>query len=133
MLKIARGDSAANSGMEEMPEALNPSVIAGIYRKVIQLREELAAVADQFSKSDLHADDYHMKAAVTSMGDAIANLKESRAMISSSQPLPKRPINPPPLTASERAVIFQNWERKRKSSEQQSPHMQRQKASKSQQ
>ena len=113
-----------------MSEAPNSSVITGIYGKAIQLREELAAVTDQLSKSELHADDRQMKAALISMDDAIEKLKESRAMCPNSQPLSKKQsIRTPPLTFTDRAVIFQSWERKRKNSAQQSSHTQQQKAS----
>ena len=116
--------------MDEMPEAPNSSVITGIYRRAIQLREELAAVTDQLSRSEQHADDHQMKAALISLDDAIAKLKESRAMSPNSQPLSKKqPVRTPPLTFTERAVIFQSWERKRKNSAQQSSLSQQQKAS----
>lgn len=132
-IEIAHGYSASYNCMDEMPEAPNSRVIAGLYRKAIQLREELAMVTDQLSKTEFRTDDCQVKAALKSMDDAIAKLKESRAICPNSQPLPKKqPISTPPLTLSERAVIFQSWDRKRKSSEQQSPPTQQQKASNSQ-
>ena len=112
-----------------MPEASNSSGITGIFRKAIQLREELAAVTDQLSKSELHVDDRQVKAALLSMDDAIAKLKESKEICPNSQHLSeKQPVRTPPLTFTERAVIFQSWERKRKNSAQQSSHIQQKKA-----
>ena len=108
--------------MVDIPEAPKPRMITGIYRKAIQLREELAVVTDQISKSDLHTDNNQMKAALKSMDDAIAKLKECREMEPSPLPLPKKqPISTTSLTLSERAVIFQSWERKRRKSEQHKP------------
>ena len=116
--------------MDEMPEASNSSVITGIYRKAIQLREELAAVTVQLSKSELHADDHQVKAALKSMDDAIAKLKESKEIYPTPQQLlEKQPVRIPSLTLTERAVLFQGWERKRKSSTQKSSHIQQKKAS----
>ena len=116
--------------MNEMSGASNTSVITGIYRKAIQLREELAVVTDQLSKSELHADDHQVKAALISMDDVIAKLKASKTMCPNFQPLPeKQPVRTPPLTLTERAVIFQSWERKRKNSAQQSSYIQQKKAS----
>ena len=101
--------------MVDIPEAPKPGMITGIYRKAIQLREELAVVTDQIFKSDLHTDHNQMKAALKSMDDTIAKLKECRDMEPSPLPLPKKqPISTTLLTLSERAVIFQSWERKRR-------------------
>ena len=119
--------------MGKIPEASEPMVITGIYCKAIQLRKELAVATDQLSKSELHTDGNQMKAALKSMDDAIAKLEQCREMDFNPLPVPKKqPINTKSLTLSERAVIFQSWERKRKNSEQYRPSVQQLKASNSQ-
>ena len=104
--------------MDKIPEAPEPRVITGIYCKAIQLRKELAVAAAQSSKSEPHTDGNQMEAALKSMDEVIATLEKCRERDSNPQPVPKKqPINTKSLTLSERAVIFQSWERKRKNSE----------------
>ena len=119
--------------MDTIPEASEPRVITGIYCRAIQLRKELAVAADQLSKSELHTDGNQMKAALKSMDDVIAKLEKCRERDPNPLPVPKKqPINTKSLTLSERAVIFQSWERKRKNSEQYRPSVRQLKASNSQ-
>ena len=105
--------------MEEIPEVPKPSVITGICRKAIQLRNELAAVIDQQPMSELHKEDNQVKAALKAMDDAVAKLQDCGEMCPNPLPLPKQePTSTTSLTLFERAVMFQSWERKRKNSEQ---------------
>ena len=121
--------------MEEIPEFPKLSVIISICSKLTHLRNELAAIIDQQPNRmpGLHTEDNQLKAALTAMDDAIAKLQTCRKNCPELAPLSKQePSNRAVLSLFERAALFQNWDRKRKSPEQSRPSLQQQKAAKSQ-
>lgn len=121
--------------MEKVPEVPKSSVSMSICCKVTQLRNELAAVIDQQPNrmTGLHTEDNQLKAALTAMDDAIAKLQTCNKICPDLVPLPKHePSNSAILSLFERAAMFQNWDRKRKSQELSRPSLQQQKAAKSQ-
>ena len=105
--------------MEELPEVSKLSAITSICSKAIAVRNELAAIVDQLPKSVEDKTDSQVRAALKAMDDSIEKLQATGEMCPTSLPLRMRePISTAPLTIFERAIMFQSWEKKRKTSEQ---------------
>ena len=110
-------------------------MIAGICRKAIQLRNELAAVSEQQSNSkrELYKEGSQLKVALKAVDEAISKLQECGKTCGNPTSMVKQePVSKMALSLFERASLFQSWDRKRKHQEQHRPSAQQQKAAKSQ-